>query len=102
MNESEATFGMEVYDALRAQSGFQILTTLFNYQAIQKLKSADRAAVVKLFSTSSYEVIQVMKEKSPDEIALFLVDAFEKSQKALREPHSINSTNLLTITLLMS
>ena len=43
-------FGSQVYQELRRQSGFDVMTQVWDYAAIQKLKQANRDEVLKLLS----------------------------------------------------
>lgn len=60
---------------MRKLQSIDPLTRRFNYEAIQALKQADRAATLKLFQGSSYALIQLIKTKAPADVAQALVQA---------------------------
>ena len=72
MAEDAYSYGARLYAELRKLTGFEILTAKLNYEAIQRLKSADLEQTVKLFSGSSHEILQQLKTKDPEEAARFI------------------------------
>lgn len=50
MPATDEPFGSQVYQELRRQSGFDVMTQVWDYAAIQKLKQADREQVLKLLA----------------------------------------------------
>ena len=59
MADEETTFGQALYDELKRLGGG--VTSNLKYADIQRLKAADREAVVDLFRGSGYAVIQRIK-----------------------------------------
>ena len=51
------------------------VTQKLDYQAILKLKQADRDAALKMFYGSSYAFLQLIKTKEPAEVAQALAQA---------------------------
>ena len=74
MTSSDESFGGRLYSELKKLSGYNLITGMLDYKAIQQLKRADRETTLKLFSGSSYEVMQQIKAKEPEEVALYLVE----------------------------
>jgi hypothetical protein len=72
MSTQMEPFGSRLLVELKATDQFDFITSKMNYDAIQKLKRADREETVKLFLGSSYDVLQVIKTKEPAEIAVYL------------------------------
>jgi len=70
--ETDATFGLELYEELRRQGGYSLVTALLNYSGIQRLKAASREEVVELFRGSDYLVLQRIRTDTPRELAAFL------------------------------
>ena len=62
------TFGTQVYLELRKISGFDIMTQTLNYEAIQKLKNADRATTLRLFRGVGISILSD-QELSPTDVA---------------------------------
>lgn len=79
MQDKNPTFGGRLYSELRQKSGYDVITTIMDYQAIQQLKVADREQTQKLFQGSSYEVIQLLKNAEPEAVADFLVAKAEEA-----------------------
>lgn len=73
MSGEGLTFGWLLYAELQKQSGYDLITSLMDYKAIQQLKVSDRTETLKLFSGSSYEVIQLLKTCEPEDAARHLV-----------------------------
>lgn len=73
-------FGSRLLAELKAAQQFDFVISKLNYEAIQKLKRADREETVKLFLGSSYDVLQMIKTKEPAEVAAYL--AQQKAQDA--------------------
>ena len=73
MSGEGPTFGSLLYAELRKQSGYDLMTGLMDYKAIQRLKVSDRTETLKLFSGSSYEVIQLLQTFEPEDAARRLV-----------------------------
>lgn len=72
MSPETEPFGNRLLAELKAAQQFDFVIRKLNYDAIQKLKRADREETVKLFLGSSYDVLQVIKSKEPAEIAVYL------------------------------
>ena len=68
----DAHFGAELYEALKRLGLGGMVTSRFNYEAIQRLKAADRAGTAELFRGSAYVLIQRIKTGTPDEVATML------------------------------
>lgn len=81
MSGDGQTFGGRLYSEMRKQSGYDLITGIMNYKAIQQLKAADRDATLKLFGGSSYEVIQLLKNCEPEEAAQHLVAKAEEAKQ---------------------
>ena len=81
MSVEGQTFGGLLYAELRKQSGYDVITGLMDYKAIQQLKASDRADTLKLFSGSSYEVLQLLKTCEPDDAARHLVAKAEEAKQ---------------------
>ena len=81
--ESDQQFGAELYSELRRLGGHAIATWMFNYEGIQKLKVADRAEVVRLFTGRlSYAALQRLKTESATETAKYWVTQAAIAQAA--------------------
>ena len=82
MADEETTFGQALYDELKRLGGG--VTSNLKYADIQRLKAADREAVVDLFRGSGYAVIQRIKEDTPEQVADYLTrQALQAQQTAL-------------------
>jgi hypothetical protein len=81
MGEDVNSYGSRLYAALRQLTGYTIITSKLDYPAIQRLKSADRELTLKLFSGSSFEVLQELKTKEPEEVAQFLADEADRAAR---------------------
>jgi hypothetical protein len=66
-------FGARLYAEMRKVSGYDILTVMLDYEAIQQLKRADREQTLKLFSRSHPRILQQIRTKPPEEIARYLL-----------------------------
>ena len=82
MPDSTGTYGERLYAELRRLSGYDFITEIMDYNAIQALKKADRESTLKLFYGSNYEVIQILKTAEPKEAADYLVKKWEESRQA--------------------
>ena len=83
MSVEPEPYGALLYSALREISGYDVITGILDYDAIQQLKVADRDTTMKLFRKSSDEVIQSIKMNNPKEAAAILVrNAKESAAKA--------------------
>ena len=81
MSDEGQTFGGRLYSELRQLSGYDLITGIMDYKAIQQLKASDRDDTVKLFRGSSYEVIQLLKTGEPEDAAGYLVAKAEEAKK---------------------
>jgi len=81
MSQNEKTFGSRLYSELRELSGYDLITGIMDYKAIQKLKIANREETLKLFQGSSYEVIQLLKRQEPEDVAKQLVANFHQANE---------------------
>ena len=79
MSSDVEPFGAQLYGELRKLSGYDVITGLLDYKAIQQLKQADRQTTLKLFSNSSYEVLQQIKAKDPKEVGRYLVERAKRA-----------------------
>ena len=95
MSDHGQAYGGRLYSELRKLSGYDLITGIMDYNAIQQLKVSDRDDTVKLFRGSSDEVIQVLKASEPDVAARYLVT------KA-NEAKSDDSLLLASIMLMIS
>ena len=82
MPDSTRTYGERLYAELRRLSGYDFITEIMDYNAIQALKKADRESTLKLFQGSNYEVIQILKTAEPEEAADYLVKKWEETRQA--------------------
>ena len=82
MAVNETTYGGRLYAELRQQSGYDLITEIMDYKAIQQLKIADRETTLHLFRGSSYEVIQLLKTDEPEDVASQLVAKWEEARQA--------------------
>lgn len=76
--ESEP-YGAQLLAEFRKIQRLDLITGKFNYEAIQLLKQADRAATLKLFQGSSYAFLQRIKTQEPAEVVHALVQAQQES-----------------------
>ena len=73
-SESEP-YGAQLLAEIRKLKRLDLITSKLDYKAIQKLKQADREAMLKMFYGSSYAFLQLIKTKEPAEVARALVQA---------------------------
>ena len=88
MSDDGQTFGGRLYSELRQLSGYDLITGIMDYKAIQQLKVSDRDDTLKLFRGSSYEVIQMLKTGEPEDVARHLVAKAEEVKKAISNDNS--------------
>jgi hypothetical protein len=81
MSGDGQTFGGRLYSELRQLSGYDLITGIMDYKAIQQLKVSDRDDTLKLFRGSSYEVIQLLKTGEPEDAARYIVAKAEEAKK---------------------
>ena len=93
MSDLDQTFGERLYSEMRKQSGYNLITAIMNYNAIQQLKVSDRHDTLKLFSGSGYEIIQLLKNGEPEDVARRLVAAAKDAQ--------VGDTGLETAMMIM-
>lgn len=74
MSDDGQAYGGRLYSELRKLSGYNLITGIMDYKAIQQLKVASRDDTVKLFRGSSNEIIQILSTGEPEEAARFLVE----------------------------
>ena len=77
MESESEPYGGQLLAEIRKLKRLDLITSKLNYQAIQKLKQADREATLKMFYGSSYAFLQLIKTKEPAEVALALVQAHQ-------------------------
>ena len=95
MSDSSKGFGARLYSEMRKQSGYDVITAMMDYNAIQQLKRADREGALKLFSGSGYEIIQLLKSEEPELVAQRLVAA---AQAAQGDQATLQAATLIMIT----
>jgi hypothetical protein len=78
MTSDSDTFGGRLYAELRRLTGYNLITGMLDYQAIQQLKVADREDATKLFHGSGVEAIQLLKTAEPEEVAQYFVAKAEE------------------------
>lgn len=83
MSNESKTYGGQLYAELRTKSGYDVITSLMDYHAIQQLKVADREQTLKLFRESSDEVIQILRTAEPTEAAGFLIEKTKQAQEQM-------------------
>ena len=98
MSGDGQTFGGRLYSELRQLSGYDLITGIMDYKAIQQLKVSDRDDVLKMFRGSSYEVIQFLKTGEPEAAARHLV---AKAEEAKKDEAKIDHANFGTPILIM-
>ena len=81
MSDDGQTFGGRLYSELRKLSGYDLITGIMDYKAIQQLKVSDRDDTLMMFRGSSYEVIQLLKAGEPEDAARYLVAKAEEAKK---------------------
>lgn len=94
MSDEGQTFGGRLYSELRQLSGYDLITGIMDYKAIQQLKASDRNDTLKLFRGSSYEVIQLLKTAEPEDAARDLV---AKAKEARNDLEALNLIIMLLI-----
>lgn len=82
MSLTEQPFGGRLYSEIRQRSGYDLITGIMDYKAIQQLKIADRDTTLHLFRGSNYEVIQLLKTSEPEDVASHLVAKWEEARQA--------------------
>ena len=95
MSGEGQTFGGRLYSELRQLSGYDLITGIMDYKAIQQLKASDRDDTVKLFRGSSYEMIHLLKTGEPEDAARYLV---AKAGEAKQDDTSLEAAILLMIS----
>ena len=95
MSDDGQTFGGRLYSELRKLSGYDLITGIMDYDAIQQLKVADRDDTLKLFRGSSYEVIQLLQTGEPEDAARHLVS---KAGEAKQNDDSLDAAILIMIS----
>ena len=75
-------YGGRLLAEIRKLKRLDLITNKLDYQAIQKLKQADREATLKMFYGSSYAFLQLIKTKEPAEVAQALVQAQQDESAA--------------------
>ena len=68
-------YGGQLLAEIRKLKRLDLIVSKLDYEAIQKLKQADREATLKMFYGSSYAFLQLIKTKEPAEVAQALVQA---------------------------
>ncbi|MCA9107103.1 MAG: hypothetical protein KDA83_16915 [Planctomycetales bacterium] len=95
MSDDDQLFGARLYAELRKLSGYDLITGIMDYKAIQQLKAADREGTVKLFRGSSFEVTQLLRTAEPEEAARYFVT---KATEAKQDSNDL----LAAISLMIS
>jgi hypothetical protein len=72
--ESEP-YGGQLLAEVRKAGCLAFITQKLDYQAILKLKQADRETTLKMFYGSSYAFLQLIKTKEPAEVAQAVAQA---------------------------
>lgn len=75
-------FGLRLYEAFKSTGLLVLLTRRMNYADIQRLKQADRAEAVRLFRGSEYDLLQRLKEDSPEQVAHHLGELTRRQGEA--------------------
>jgi predicted alpha/beta superfamily hydrolase len=75
MTTESEPYGAELLAEIRKINRLDLVTGKFDYEAIQRLKQADRDATLKLFQGSSYAFLQLIKTKQPAEVVQALVES---------------------------
>ncbi|MEL6106725.1 MAG: hypothetical protein AAFU85_11830 [Planctomycetota bacterium] len=73
MSDIGQTFGGRFYSELRQLSGYDVITRILDYKAIQQLKVSDRDDTLKLFRGGSQKLIQLLEAGEPEDAARCLV-----------------------------
>jgi len=76
-------YGGRLLAEIRKIKRLDLIVNKLDYQAIQKLKQADRDATLKMFYGSSYAFLQLIKTKEPAEVAQALVQAQQDDSAAV-------------------
>lgn len=79
--ESDQNFGNQLYEAFRAAKRIDFLTRRFNYNAIQRLKKADREHTLKLFRGSTWAILQQLKSDTPQQVVEYFLE--QERQQAI-------------------
>ena len=82
MSLENPTYGGRLYAELRRLSGYDLVTSIMDYKAIQQLKNSDRESTLKLFRGNSYELVQLLKTAEPEEVGNYLVEKWEEVNQA--------------------
>jgi hypothetical protein len=83
MSDETETFGSQLCNELKRLNRFDMITNRLHYDAIQQLKQSDRQQTLKLFQGSHYEFLQLIKTRSPAEIADYLVEQQKQASAAV-------------------
>ncbi len=75
-------FGAQLYEALKQRGQGAVITGRMNYADVQELKAADREQTAQMFRGSSYEIVQHIRNDSPDELAELFVGYAEDAATA--------------------
>ncbi len=81
--DNDQPFGKQLYEETRRHGLMSLFTSRLSYTEIQNLKQADREGVVKVFSSASYALKQILRTDSPKEVVQVLVREREKSEMAM-------------------
>ncbi|MEX1040833.1 MAG: hypothetical protein WDZ51_09400 [Pirellulaceae bacterium] len=80
-NQEDSPFGAELYEAFRAAGRLDFVTRRFNYDAIQRLKKADREHTLKLFQGASWAILQRLKADTPQQVVEYCLE--QERQQAI-------------------
>ena len=97
MSDEGKTFGGRFYSELRLLSGYDLITGIMDYKAIQQLKASDRDDTLKLFRGGSYELIQLLKTAEPEDAARYLV---AKAKEVMNDDTGLEVAILMMIGLM--
>lgn len=82
--ENEPNFGTQLYDAFCTAGRMDLVTQAFSYDAIQRLKHADRDEVLRLYTGKmKWDFVQRLKVDSPEEVVEYLI--VSEQQKTERQ-----------------
>jgi len=72
--EPDQDFGNQLCEAFRAAGRLDFVTRRFNYNAIQRLKKADREQTLMLFQGTTWGVLQQLKSDSPQQVVEYFLE----------------------------
>ena len=75
--KDDQAYGKRLYAELQKLSGYDVITSVMGYNAIQQLRWSNRQDTLHLFRDSSQEVIQLLKSCEPENVARHIVTSVE-------------------------